>query len=130
MYARRGHRATRTRRKRRHHLSRRFAHAVVVGEETRVSVRACDTREHVRVAVDGEAVELPASEPYMLEAGRRITLLPGVWHAFVPASDDCVIGEVSTANDDLHDNFFVAEAIGRFPGIEEDEPAQIKLISE
>ncbi|HWL14909.1 MAG TPA: D-lyxose/D-mannose family sugar isomerase [Opitutus sp.] len=86
--------------------------------------------EHVSVAVDGEAVELPAGAPYVLEAGRRITLVPGVWHAFAPASGECVIGEVSTANDDLHDNFFVDAAVGRFPGIEEDEAAQIQLISE
>jgi D-lyxose isomerase len=34
----------------------------------------------------------------------------------------CIIGEVSTANDDLHDNFFVNPEVGRYPGIQEDEP--------
>jgi D-lyxose ketol-isomerase len=62
--------------------------------------------------------------------GSRITLVPGVWHAFYPTSDECIIGEVSTANDDLHDNFFLNPDIGRFPGLEEDEPAAIRLISE
>ncbi len=99
-------------------------------EKPAPSLEPATPGERVRVAVDGEALELPAGAPYVLEAGRRITLVPGIWHAFAPASDDCVIGEVSTANDDLHDNFFVDPAIGRFPGIEEDEPAQITLISE
>ena len=42
-----------------------------------------------------------------LEAGSRVTLVPGVYHEFYPVSAECIIGEVSTANDDLHDNFFV-----------------------
>ena len=80
------------------------------------------------MAVDGVLRQVPAGRPFTLEAGRRITLVPGVWHAFAPASDECVIGEVSTANDDLHDNFFLNPNVGRFPGIEEDEPAQVRLI--
>ncbi len=36
-----------------------------------------------------------------------MTLVPGVYHEFYPVSAECIIGEVSTANDDLHDNFFV-----------------------
>lgn len=63
-----------------------------------------------------------AGETFTLEAGERITLVPGVWHAFWAESVDCIIGEVSTANDDLHDNFFLDPRIGRFPAIEEDEP--------
>lgn len=86
--------------------------------------------ECVGVAIDGEVVEVGAGEPLVLAAGQRVTLVPGTWHAFAPASEECVIGEVSTANDDLHDNFFVDPAIGRFPGIEEDVPAQITLIGE
>jgi len=66
----------------------------------------------------------------VLPAGSRVTLVPGVWHAFYPISDECIIGEVSTANDDLHDNFFVNPDIGRFPGIEEDEPVALRLVSE
>ncbi|HVU25620.1 MAG TPA: D-lyxose/D-mannose family sugar isomerase, partial [Opitutus sp.] len=84
----------------------------------------------VRVPVNGEPVSVAAGEPLALAAGSRVTLAPGVWHEFSPASDECVIGEVSTANDDVHDNFFVDARVGRFPGIEEDEPAQVKLLSE
>ena len=78
----------------------------------------------------GKQVETHSGEVAVLEAGERVTLVPGVYHAFWAASDACVIGEVSTANDDLHDNFFVSAEIGRYPGIEEDEPPLVRLVSE
>lgn len=86
--------------------------------------------DFVTVSINGVPTELPSGKPCVLEAGYRVTLIPGVWHAFAPSSDECIIGEVSTANDDLHDNFFINPDVGRFPGIEEDEPAQIHLLSE
>ena len=82
----------------------------------------------VLVPIDGIVRALPAGRPFKLEAGRRVTLVPGVWHSFSPASKECVIGEVSTANDDLHDNVFLNPNIGRFPGIVEDEPARFELV--
>ena len=75
------------------------------------------------VRAGGDAVELAA--------GERVTLVPGVYHEFAPADGgECVIGEVSTANDDLHDNVFANPAVGRFPGVEEDEPARVRLVGE
>jgi hypothetical protein len=47
-----------------------------------------------------------------------------------PISEWCVIGEVSTANDDRNDNFFADPDIGRFPEIDEDEAALVRLIGE
>ena len=82
------------------------------------------------VPINGVPVAVRTGEPFALPAGSRVTLMPGVWHAFYPTSDECIIGEVSTANDDLHDNFFLNPDIGRFPGIEEDEPAAIRLVSD
>ena len=84
----------------------------------------------VTVPVDGDPVILAAGSRLVLPAGSRVTLVPGVWHAFYPTSEECIIGEVSTANDDLHDNFFLDPNVGRFPGVEEDEPAQIRLLRE
>jgi hypothetical protein len=84
----------------------------------------------VTVAIDGEPVSVPAGTPVALVAGRRVTLTPGIWHAFAPASAACIIGEVSTANDDAHDNFFVNPLVSRFPQIIEDEPAEIRLLGE
>lgn len=82
------------------------------------------------IQVNGTPRAHCSGEILRLSAGERVTLLPGCYHAFWPESDDCIIGEVSTANDDANDNFFVDPNIGRFPGIEEDEPASIRLISE
>jgi D-lyxose ketol-isomerase len=80
--------------------------------------------------VNGEVRTLNTGTPLILEAGERITLVPGIYHAFHPVTDGCVIGEVSTANDDENDNFFVNPDIGRFPGIDEDEPAAYALCSD
>ncbi len=87
-------------------------------------------RERFEVPVNGEAVAVQGGGILTLEAGSRITLVPGIYHEFWPAGGDCIIGEVSTANDDANDNFFVDERIGRFPGIEEDAPVEVKLIGE
>lgn len=84
----------------------------------------------VEVKVDRMPRELPSGSVVVLEAGQRITLVPGVYHAFEPRSEQCIIGEVSTANDDEHDNFFADPRIGRFPEIEEDEPPVVALVSD
>lgn len=86
--------------------------------------------EKFSVKVNSTPRGVSSGEKISLESGERITLEPGVYHEFYPESDECVIGEVSTANDDLNDNFFVNPEIGRFPGIEEDEAAVIRLLSE
>lgn len=80
--------------------------------------------------VNGEMRSHRSGDVLLLQAGERVTLLPGCYHEFWPQTADCIIGEVSTANDDSNDNFFINPDIGRFPGIEEDEPAQIRLLSE
>ena len=82
------------------------------------------------VSVDGQRIRVEPGEEIALAAGSRVTLVPGVWHEFYPSSDECVIGEISTANDDQNDNLFLNPGVGRFPGIEEDEPALIKLDNE
>ena len=82
------------------------------------------------VPVNGSPLSIASGQPFQLAAGSRVTLAPGVWHEFLPASEECIIGEVSTANDDLRDNLFLDPAIGRFPGIEEDEPAAVRLVSD
>lgn len=88
------------------------------------------TQEFITVKINGATRRVRNGEPVTLEAGERITITPLLWHAFQPASPACVIGEVSTANDDENDNFFWDDEIGRFPEIIEDEPPLVKLISE
>lgn len=82
------------------------------------------------VKINGAEVTVPFGQIVTIPAGQRITLVPGVWHAFWSATPYCVIGEVSTANDDANDNFFINPDIGRYAAIEEDEPALLKLVSD
>jgi D-lyxose ketol-isomerase len=84
----------------------------------------------VQVPLNHEAHEVASGELIELRPGSRVTLVPGVYHEFYPLTPECILGEVSTANDDRNDNFFVNEQVGRFPGIEEDEPALVRLVSE
>lgn len=90
----------------------------------------CRAGQSVTLSRNGRPFEVACGAPFTLEAGERVTIVPGVYHAFWGQDTGCVIGEVSTANDDAHDNVFVDPAIGRFPEIEEDEPALVRLISE
>lgn len=84
----------------------------------------------VTVSVNGEPTEVRSGESFVLASGSRVTLLPGVWHAFWPVSEECIIGEVSTANDDVRDNLFLDPDAGRFPVVDEDEPAAVQLVSD
>ncbi len=59
--------------------------------------------------------------PFRLPAGHRITMLPNIYHDFVPVSEECILGEVSTAVDELHDNFFADPNINLFLPVQEDE---------
>jgi D-lyxose ketol-isomerase len=79
---------------------------------------------------NGVEVAIRSGEPVILEAGERVTIEPGVYHAFWPESKEAIIGEVSMANDDVNDNFYVNPAIGRFPVIEEDEAPMVHLLWE
>lgn len=65
-----------------------------------------------------------------LQSGERVTLLPGIHHEFQCSTDECIIGEVSTANDDQNDNFFIDPRVGRFPEVEEDEDPLVRLVGE
>jgi hypothetical protein len=88
-----------------------------------------DDRAEVSVPVDGIIRKLPAGGLLKLDPGESVTLLPGVWHAFWGEGDDVLIGEVSTVNDDLADNWF-REKIGRFSAIEEDVAPTHLLVSD
>jgi len=86
--------------------------------------------ESLSLKINGRVAKVSTGEAIHLRAGERVTLVPGVYHEFFPATGECIIGEVSTANDDLHDNFFVNTDVGRFPGVEEDEAPLLKLVSD
>lgn len=91
---------------------------------------SADTSKSFQIKLNGDLNTFFSGDIITLQSGERITLEPGIYHEFYPISDECIIGEVSTANDDLHDNFFINENIGRFSEIEEDEPPIVKLVSD
>ncbi len=82
------------------------------------------------VQVNGQKRSYTEGEEIILWAGERITLTSGIDHAFWPLSEYAIIGEVSTSNDDVNDNVFHDDQIGRFSRIEEDEAARVKLVGE
>lgn len=82
------------------------------------------------ILINGLAVQTSNSHIIKLKAGERITLLPGIFHEFWPESESAIIGEVSTANDDLNDNIFASKDIGRFSEMEEDEVPLVSLVSD
>lgn len=84
----------------------------------------------VRLQVNGEWRDIPPGAPFILTSGERITLTKGVLHAFWADSPYAIVGEVSTANDDAHDNYFENKQVGRFSKIDENEPAAVKLVSD
>ncbi len=88
-----------------------------------------DRSRPVTVPVDGELRTLKPGSYLCLKPGESVTLMPGIWHAFWAEKGDCLIGEVSTVNDDLTDNIF-EEPIGRFASIEEDEAPIHLLVSD
>lgn len=74
---------------------------------------------------DGIRVEGQAPMRVSLEPGQSITLTPYLYHAFWAEGGTCVVGEVSSVNDDASDNRFL-DPVGRFPEIEEDaEPYRL-----
>lgn len=84
----------------------------------------------VNVPFNHEPLTVAAGAVVEVPAGSRVTLVPGIFHEFFPLSDECIVGEVSTANDDLRDNVFADPTVGRYPGIEEDAPVGVRLAGE
>lgn len=89
-----------------------------------------NTEQPFMIKKNGYPVQVQPSEKVVLQSGERVTILPGIWHKFYPESAECIIGEVSTANDDVHDNFFDNPKIGRYTAVLEDEPAIVQLLSD
>jgi len=82
------------------------------------------------VQVNGEPRQVITGSHIDLTPGERITLTQGIYHEFAPVTDECIIGEVSTANDDQTDNYFSNPQVGRYPGIQEDALPIVLLISD
>lgn len=81
------------------------------------------------VMCDGVRRTFAPGEVLRFAPGESVTLMPGDWHAFWGEGGDCLIGEVSTVNDDRTDNIF-RDPIGRFAEVEEDEAPTHLLVSD
>ncbi|MDR0518660.1 MAG: D-lyxose/D-mannose family sugar isomerase [Clostridiales Family XIII bacterium] len=90
-----------------------------------------DTESPVRVYRDGMLHEVEAGAPFHITNGNSITLHPYLLHSFGCAdnSEPSIIGEISSINNDMTDNFF-AEPVSRFTYIEEDEELRWILCNE
>lgn len=88
-----------------------------------------DRDSDVTVPSDGVEVTLQAGGKLRLLPGQSVTLMPGIWHAFWAEKADCLVGEVSTVNDDRTDNVFEM-LIGRFSSIDENEAPTHLLVSD
>lgn len=85
----------------------------------------------VEINQDGRRYMVPAGTEIVLRPGESLSLYPYYYHEFrvEPDSGAVLVGEVSMCNDDESDNRFL-EPLGRFPTIEEDEPAYRLLCTE
>lgn len=88
-----------------------------------------DDAAQVTVPCDGVNRTVDAGGRIALKPGESVTLMPGVWHAFWAEGKDCLVGEVSTVNDDKADNVY-RELTDRFSDIDEDAAPNRLLVSD
>jgi D-lyxose ketol-isomerase len=88
------------------------------------------SNDAIDIKVNGKWTTIESGQSIELGAGERVTIEQGIWHEFYPLSEQCVIGEVSTANDDLNDNFFSNPDVGRYAEVIEDEEKLVHLVSD
>ena len=85
----------------------------------------------VKIMQDGRTYYVQPGEEIKLTPGESISIPNGQYHMFwgEKGTGTVLVGEVSKVNDDRVDNNFL-EPVGRFPDIEEDEPALYLLGNE
>jgi len=90
-----------------------------------------DRTGDVTIHMDGRKLTVPAGTQVRLTPGESIAIAPYMYHDFAveKGTGPVLLGEVSQCNDDNTDNRF-EDPIGRFPEIEEDEPAYRLLCNE
>lgn len=87
------------------------------------------SEEPLTIQIDGVTTPVKAGEVIKIEVGQSVCYEPYVYHAFWAEGGDCLVGEVSTVNDDKNDNRFLKNQ-GRFPAIDEDEKIEHLLCNE
>ena len=97
------------------------------GGDLLVQVYNSDEKEEfantdVPLAIDGNRYSVAAGSVVRIRNGESISIQSGMYHKFWAEGGETLLGEVSKVNDDRVDNRF-HDKVGRFPAIEEDEPA-------
>lgn len=92
-----------------------------VVELAKVDRAGAPLKERFRVVKDVTTLELGPGDQVRLEPGESLTLEPFVAHAFWAEGGATLGGEVSLANDDGTDNYFLPP-LKPFAAIEEDKP--------
>ena len=104
------------------------------GGDLLVQVYNSDAKEDfamtdVPLAIDGHRYAVKAGSVVRIRPGESISIQSGMYHKFWAEGGRTLLGEVSKVNDDRVDNRF-HDPVGRFPAIEEDEPALYLLGNE
>ena len=74
---------------------------------------------HVVVVRDGVQTRIDGGGEIVLSSGESVTLPPRLYHSFHAVDGPCLVGEISTRNNDVDDNRFL-EPLPRFSEILED----------
>ena len=94
-----------------------------VVELFKVDAHGAPAKERFRALKDVSVLDLKPGDQVRLEPGESLTLEPFIAHAFWAEGGAELAGEVSLANDDATDNYFLPP-LKPFPPIEEDAPAR------
>jgi D-lyxose ketol-isomerase len=92
-----------------------------VVELFKVNAAGARLDERFQALKDVEMLDLAPGALVSLEPGESLTLEPFIAHSFWAEGGVTLAGEVSLANDDATDNYFLPP-LGPFPPIEEDAP--------
>ena len=98
-----------------------------VVELVKVDSAGRPTKERFRALKDVTELDLGPGDQVRLEPGESLTLEPYVAHAFWAEGGTALAGEVSLANDDATDNYFIPP-LAPFAPVEEDRPARFVTV--
>ena len=85
--------------------------------------------ERLAVNVDGQDREFIPGENINLKGGESLTIEPKIYHEFTAVDNDVLAVEISSANDDINDNFFY-DPVGVANVIDEDEDPRYLLVQD
>ncbi len=101
--------------------------AKFVVELVKVDRAGAPLKERVRVLKDVKTLELAPGARVTLEPGESLTLEPFVAHAFWAEGGTTLAGEVSLANDDRSDNYFLPALPPPAPIVEDAAPRYVTV---